>query len=98
MSIRTLDVDVLADKVGTIYEATVILSRRARQIATHQKTELQDVLSRFSEYGSETDDIHATDEQLRASLEYERRKKPTELAIEEMFSDEIYHRYPANRG
>lgn len=97
MSIRTLDVDVLADKVGTIYEATVILSRRARQIATHQKTELQDVLSQFSESG-ETDDIRATEEQLRASLEYERQAKPTELAIEEMLNDEIYHRYPANRG
>ena len=97
MPIRTLDVDKLADKVGTIYEATVILSRRARLIATHQKTELQDVLSQFTEYGSETDDLHLNDEQLRTSLEYENRKKPTEIAIKEMINDEIYYRYPANR-
>lgn len=94
MPIRTIDPDVLADKVGTIYEATVILSRRARQIATHQKAELDTKLSYFEDFGLEPEDMRANEDQLRISLEYERRPKSTELAIQEMLNDEIYYRHP----
>jgi len=94
MPIRTLDPDVFAEKVGNIYEATVIMSRRARQISTHTKAELDTKLSYFEDFGLEPEDLRANEDQLRISLEYEKRPKPTQMAIEEMLRDEIYYRHP----
>lgn len=96
MAIKTIDTAQLAEKVGNLYEATVILSKRARQIATHTKAELDTKLSYFEDFGLEpTDEIRTNEDQLRISLEYERRAKPTEAAIEEMLDEEIYYRNPA---
>lgn len=94
MPIRTVDTDIFADKVGTIYEATVILSKRARQIAMHQKAELDTKLSYFEDFGLEPEDMRTNEDQMRISVEYEKRPKSTELAIEEMLNDEIYYRHP----
>jgi hypothetical protein len=94
MAFYTLDPDVLAEKVGTIYEATVIVSKRARQIAMHTKAELDTKLSYFEDFGLEPDDLRTNEDQLRISLEYEKRPKPTEAAIDEMLGDEIYYRNP----
>ncbi|MEM1042448.1 MAG: DNA-directed RNA polymerase subunit omega [Bacteroidota bacterium] len=95
MAIKTRDTSHLAEKIGNLYEATVILSKRARQVATHTKAELDTKLSYFEDFGLEpTDEIRTNEDQLRVSLEYERRAKPTEVAIEEMMEDEIYYRNP----
>jgi DNA-directed RNA polymerase subunit F len=94
MPIRTLDPDVLAEKVGNIYEATVIVSKRARQIATHTKAELDTKLSYFEDFGLEPEDLRANEDQLRISLDYEKRPKSTEAAIGEMLNDEVYYRHP----
>lgn len=95
MAIKTIDTEALADKVGNLYEAVVILSKRARQIATHQKAELDTKLSYFEDFGLEPDELRTNEDQLRISLEYEKRPKPTESAIKEMFDDEIYYRNPS---
>ncbi len=95
MAIKTIDTADLAEKIGNLYEATVILSKRARQVATHTKAELDTKLSYFEDFGLEpTDEIRTNEDQLRVSLEYERRAKPTEVAIDEMMEDEIYYRNP----
>ncbi len=95
MAIRTIDTADLAEQVGNLYEATVILSRRARQVATHTKAELDTKLSYFEDFSLEpTDETRSNEDQLRVSLEYERRDKPTEVAIREMLNDEIYYRNP----
>ena len=95
MAIKTIDTAELAEKVGNLYESTVILSKRARQIATHTKAELDTKLSYFEDFGLEpTDEIRTNEDQLRISLEYEKRDKPTQIAIGEMIDDEIYYRNP----
>lgn len=93
MPIRTLDPDKFADKVGNVYEATVILSKRARQIALHTKTELDQRLSYFEDFSLEPEEMRANEDQMRISLEYERKPKPTESAIGELLDDEIYYRH-----
>ena len=95
MAIKTIDTAELAETVGNLYEATVILSKRARQVATHTKAELDTKLSYFEDFSLEpTDEIRSNEDQLRVSLEYERRPKPTQVAIEEMMDEEIYYRNP----
>ena len=99
MAIKTIDTAELAEKVGNLYEATVILSKRARQVATHTKAELDTKLSYFVDFGLEpADELRPNDDQLRISLEYEKRDKPTQVAIEEMLDDEIYYRNPGQES
>lgn len=95
---KTIDVDVLADKTGSIYEAVVIISKRARQISSKTKAELDEKLSYFEGFESDVEDLRLIEEQKRISIDFEMRPKPAEQAIKEMFNDEIYYRNPADEG
>jgi hypothetical protein len=93
-TIQTLDVEQLAEQTGNIYETVVILSRRARQVAARTKAELDQKLSYFDDLGliEPAEDLRVNEDQLKISLEYERKPKPGAVAIEELNDDEIYYR------
>ena len=92
MPIKTIDLEALTNQVGNLYEAVVILSKRARQVAVNSKAELDDKLSYFEGFENELDDARMIEEQFRISLDYETRAKPEEVSISEMFEHEIYYR------
>jgi DNA-directed RNA polymerase subunit K/omega len=95
MPIRTVDTDVLAAKTGNLYESVAVMSQRARQLSREVKTELDSQLAYFEDYSVENvDEIRSNEDQLRISLDYERRPKATEQAINEMLADETYFRNP----
>ncbi|MDQ7040860.1 MAG: DNA-directed RNA polymerase subunit omega [Rhodothermus sp.] len=92
MALKTLDITALAAKTGNLYETVAILSKRARQIATQMKQELDEKLSYFEGLGPDFDDPRHQEEQRRISIEYELKPEPTEIAVEEFLHDEIYYR------
>ncbi|GIV60588.1 DNA-directed RNA polymerase subunit omega [Rhodocaloribacter litoris] len=94
MALKTLDVDLLAQQTGNLYETVAILAKRSRQIASNIKQELDEKLAYFEGFGEETEDPRFQEEQARISLEYEMMPEPTELAINEMLNGEIYFRDP----
>lgn len=94
MPIKTIDVDALRNQTGNIYEAVVVLSKRARQLAADEKAELDERLSYFEGFGPEVEDARMLEEQARVSLEFERRAKSSETAIEEMLQGEVFFRHP----
>ncbi len=95
-TIQTIDTDRLAQETGNLYEAVVILSKRARQVASRTKVELDQKLSYFDELTLEpTDDLRSNEDQLRISLDYERKPKSGAVAIDELAKGEIYYRNPA---
>lgn len=93
-SIQTLDVAQLASETGNLYETVVVLSRRARQVAARQKAELDQKLSYFDDLSllEPADDIRVNEDQLKISLEYEKKPKAGAVAIEELLNDQIYYR------
>lgn len=95
MAIKTVDMDLLARQTGNLYETVAILAKRARQLSTSIKAELDDKLAYFEGFEPEMEDPRFQEEQARISLEYELKPEPTEMAIEEMFAGEIYFRDPA---
>ena len=95
MAIKTIDVDVLAEQTGNIYEAVAILGKRARQVSTKMKTELDDKLAYFEGFDPELEDPRFREEQQRISVEYEKKPEATEVAIDQMFQNEIYFRDPS---
>ena len=98
MALKTLDVHALADKTGNLYETVAIIAKRARQNAANEKAELEEKLSEFEGFGPEMEDVRMQEEQARTSIEFEKRPKPTEVAIEEAKNDEIYYRFPEDEG
>lgn len=96
MAIKTIDVNVLSEQAGNLYQAVAILSKRARQLSTQTKNELDEKLAYYDGFEPELEDPRFQEEQARISVDYERRPKPTERAIDEMFEHEIYFRDPSS--
>ncbi len=96
MPLKTLDIYSLAAKTGNLYETVVIISKRARQISSTVKSELDEKLQYFEGFEADLDDTRLNEEQSRISKEYEVRPKPGEQSIEEMLEDEIYYRRPGD--
>lgn len=94
MAIETLDIDELADRTGNLYETVAVLSKRARQVASDRRSELDDKLSYFEGFGPEMEDVRMQEEQAKVSLEFEKKPEPTEDAIEEFKDDQLYYRKP----
>ncbi len=92
MAITTVDLDKFEQSAENIYEATVIASKRARQINDETRIEtsqrLEPVLMK------ETDEDSGTNQdKLNLSLEFEKRIKPTIQAIDELSDNKLSFRY-----
>ncbi|MCZ6820300.1 MAG: DNA-directed RNA polymerase subunit omega [Calditrichaeota bacterium] len=84
--IDTLSVRDLEAKAANIYEAIIVLSRRARQINSEQKLLLQ------RERGYDDDDYEIfedDDTPAESDQEYLKLPKPSALAIEEYLADNL---------
>ena len=85
---RTLtDIDA---PTGNIYESVVVISRRANQIATELKTELNRKLADFSSPTDTMEETFENREQIEISRYYERLPKPAIIATEEFLDDELF--------
>jgi DNA-directed RNA polymerase subunit K/omega len=93
MAIQTTDIDGFMSQTSSIYESVVVMSKRARQISSNEKAELDNKLSYYEGFGPEMEDTQMAAEQARVSIEFEKKPKPTEMAIGEMQEHEIYFRY-----
>lgn len=96
MGLKALDLNALADRTGNLYESVVILSKRARQIATYAKADLDDKLQYFEGFESDIEDGRMNEEQARISIDFEMKPKAPEVAVDEFVNDEIYYRRPGD--
>ena len=88
----TYDRNAIEEKVGSIYEAIVIMGRRAEQINSEIRTELHNKLDEFAVHNATLDEVFENREQIEISKHYEKLPKPTSIAIREWLDDEIYFR------
>ncbi|MEW5797613.1 MAG: DNA-directed RNA polymerase subunit omega [Bacteroidota bacterium] len=95
MAIKTLEIKELEAKAANVYEAIVILSKRSRQINEETKLEFQQRIENLVALPGNPDEVEdiANPDQLKISLEFEKRPKPTEEAIEELMNDQLVYRY-----
>jgi DNA-directed RNA polymerase subunit K/omega len=93
-SIITRDNNEIASFTGNIYESIVVVGKRARQISTAQKEELNSKLAEFASSVDNLEEIFENREQIEISKFYERMPKPSTLAVEEFVNDEIMFRVP----
>ncbi|MDR3183855.1 MAG: DNA-directed RNA polymerase subunit omega [Prevotellaceae bacterium] len=97
----TRDIGQLSSKVGNVYETTMIIAKRANQIAAETKQELNRKLEEFSDFSDNLEETFENREQIEISRYYERQPKPTLVAVQELLNDKIYYRkvdeHPENK-
>ncbi|KFF14474.1 DNA-directed RNA polymerase subunit omega [Chryseobacterium soli] len=93
----TYDKDKIEDKVGSIYEAIVIMGKRAEQINAEIRTELHNKLDEFAVHNSTLEEVFENREQIEISKHYEKLPKPTSIAIEEWLNGDVYFRKTEDR-
>ncbi|MCF6279408.1 MAG: DNA-directed RNA polymerase subunit omega [Flavobacteriaceae bacterium] len=90
----TYDRDEIENPTGNLYEAIVIMAKRASQINGDLKTELVEKLEEFATHNDSLEEVFENKEQIEVSKFYERLPKPTAIAIEEWLEGRTYHRKP----
>jgi DNA-directed RNA polymerase subunit K/omega len=88
----TRDINKLSAPIGNLYETTMIIAKRANQIAAETKQELNRKLEEFSTYSDNLEETFENREQIEISRFYERQPKPTLIAIQELIDNKIYFR------
>lgn len=94
MEISPIDLRSLDEHASNIYEAIIVASKRARQINTENKIEFNALLSTIPQTQSddENEDLD-NPAQLKISLEFEKREKPHQQALNELLSGKIEYEY-----
>ena len=88
----TYDKNKIEEKVGSIYEAIVIMGKRAEQINANMREDLRKKLEEFADHNGSLEQVFENREQIEISRHYEKLPKPTSFAIEEWLNDKIYFR------
>jgi DNA-directed RNA polymerase subunit K/omega len=97
MSVKPTNIELLAGKADNIYEAIVILSKRARQINEELKIEFNQrveiLQAKQIDPEEEADQPQTNPDQILIAKEFEHRSKPTETALQEVLDDRLAFRY-----
>ena len=93
-SLITRDCEKIAEPTENIYESLVIIGKRARQISSNLKEELNNKLAEFASSVDNLEEIFENREQIEISKFYERMPKPSSAATDEFLEDELNFRVP----
>ena len=94
----TRNLSQLEEETNNVFETVAILGKRANQIGTDIKEELNAKLAEFATTTDNLEEIFENREQIEISKFYERLPKPSAIAIQEMLEGKVYHRNPLLEG
>jgi DNA-directed RNA polymerase subunit K/omega len=95
-SIITRDTDKIADVTGNLYESVSVISKRARQISSKMKEELNNKLAEFASGVDNLEEVFENREQIEISKFYERMPKAGSISIDEFMENKTYYAYREN--
>ncbi len=82
----------IAEKANNIFEAIVVIGKRAEQISIEIKNELNQKLDDFASHTESLDEVFENREQIEVSKYYESLPKPQAIAVDEWNQNQIYMR------
>ncbi|MDR0668232.1 MAG: DNA-directed RNA polymerase subunit omega [Prevotellaceae bacterium] len=88
----TRDMNKLSQPTGNVYETTMIIAKRANQIAAEMKQELAHRMEEFSSFSDSLEETFENREQIELSRQYEKLPKATLVAVREFEENKIYYR------
>jgi len=84
----------LLGKTGNLYESISIIGKRANQISSEIKEELNKKLEEFASYTDNLEEVFENREQIEISKFYEKLPKPVLIALQEFLEEKMYIRNP----
>src|SRR5512137_2383386 len=94
MGIKPIDLEFFNREEKNVHESIVAASKRARQINEDIKIEFNqrvELVATKTETEAEENDINP--DQLRIAMEFEKRAKPTDVALDELMGGKLSWRY-----
>jgi len=88
----TRNMNEIESKIGNVYEAITIISKRANQIGQETRELLVQKLNEFATSTDNLEEIFENREQIEISKFYEKLPKPSSIATQEWVEDKIYFR------
>lgn len=93
----TRDIVALCEDTGNIYETVEIIARRANQIGSEMKHDLDKKLQEFATSVDNLDEVFENREQIEISRYYEKLPKPSLIATQEYQEGNVYWRLNQNK-
>lgn len=94
----TRDLREFEEGTDNIFETIAILGKRANQVGTDIKEELNAKLAEFATSSDNLEEIFENREQIEISKFYESLPKPVAIAVEEYLNDKVYFRNPSKEA
>lgn len=91
----TRDMIEMSEDTGNVYETVCIVAKRANQIASEMKHDLEKKLQEFASLNDNMEEVSENREQIEISRYYEKLPKPTLIAAQEYSEHKIHFRNPA---
>jgi DNA-directed RNA polymerase omega subunit len=91
--IKPISLTSIKERIPNLYEAVIAAAKRARKLNDDTKLEFNSLLSTVSSGQDDEFEDRENPEQLKLSLEFEKREKPHIQALNELVSDGIQYRY-----
>jgi DNA-directed RNA polymerase subunit K/omega len=94
MEIEPVDLRVIDEKASNIYEATIVVAKRARQINSENKIEYNALLNTVVLPNSEDDSEDVSNPALlKIALELDKKDKPHVQALHELLEGNVEYSY-----
>lgn len=93
MRMEPVDLKKIEEHTSNVYEAVIVASKKARIISDDNKLEFNTLLSAVLAGREDEFDEKENPDQMRLSVEFEKRPKPHLLALKELMENGIEFRY-----
>ncbi len=96
MAIKPIEINELENRTANVYEAVVVLSKNAKQISEETKIEYNqrtEIVNSKIKEDTISLELPINPDQIKLSKEFEKRKKSTDQAIENLLHDDITYVY-----
>ncbi|MGM9860034.1 MAG: DNA-directed RNA polymerase subunit omega [Muribaculaceae bacterium] len=91
----TRDLVEMAEGTGNIYETVCVIAKRANQISSEMRHDLEKKLQEFASLNDNLEEVNENREQIEISRYYEKLPKPTLIATQEYIDGKLYYRNPS---
>lgn len=95
--IRPISLTKIKEKIPNLYEAVIVAAKRARKLNDDTKLEFNTLLSTVTSAQDDEFEDRENPEQLKLSLEFEKKEKPHVQSLNELTSEGIEHRYKTDK-
>ncbi len=96
-NVQPRDVLEMVQETGNIYETISIISKRARQISSDLKWEIQRKLEEFAVNTDTIEEVQENKEQIEISKFYERLPNTAIIATQEYLQNDVQWRFVENK-